>query len=79
MNTKHNELQEVNEYIKEYNLRPYTTEKLSGSLYNEIDDMTYLVVGFDDTYISYSSYRVALFHVLFDGGLLVACRGKINE
>lgn len=79
MNLKHNELPEVNHYIKEHNLKPCFEERYCGSLYNETDDITYIIVYDDNTYISYSSYFFANLEVVNYSGLLVTCRGKIHE
>ena len=69
----------MNQFIKENNLKPCFDENYCGSLYNETDDITYIIVNDDNTYISYSSYFFAQLEVVNYGGLLVTCRGKINE
>jgi hypothetical protein len=79
MKTIHNELPEVNQFIKENNLTPCLTEGLCGSCYNETDDITYIVVYDDNTYVSYSLYYIARRDALDRDGLLFICRGKIDE
>lgn len=79
MKLNHNKLPEVNQFIKENNLKPRLEERCWGSLYNEADDITYLVI--DDNY-TYTSYGIEYFAVLeasdFDC-FVVTCRGKIHE
>ena len=77
--SKHNELPEVNHYIKEHKLTPCDTEKECGGLYDGDDDITYLVVYKDNTYISYNSHYIAWFHSNISNDNLVICRGKIHE
>jgi hypothetical protein len=76
---EHNKLPEVNQFIKETNLTPCDTERMCGSLYNKSDDITYLVVYEDNTYISYGIEYFARREVIDGDGLLVICRGKIYD
>ena len=78
MNTKHNELPEVNQYIKKHKLTPSLVETLVGSCYNKSDDITHLVVEKDNTYVSYGDYDMARLDANKHKDLLVVCRGKIN-
>lgn len=79
MKLEHNKLPEVNQFIKENNLKPCLEERLYGSLYNSSDDVTYLVI--DDNY-EYTSYGIEYFALRearnFDY-FVVTCRGKIHE
>lgn len=77
--SNHNKLPEVNNYIKKHKLRPCETEEMCGSLYDNFNDITYLVVYGDNTYISYSSHYTAYREVSVYNGSLVVCRGKIHE
>jgi hypothetical protein len=79
MKTNHNGLPEVNQFIKENNLTPCEAEKMCGSLYSESDDITYIVVNNDNTYISYSLFYYAHLEWVNHDVLLFICRGKIND
>lgn len=79
MSTNHNELPEVNQFIKENNLIPCFAERWCGSVYDSTNDMTYIVVKKNNTYLTFSSHYFAHRKALEYNSLLVICRGKINE
>lgn len=79
MQINYNELQNVNDYIKDNKLQPTIIETLMGKQYNELVDITYLVVDIEkNTYTSYCNMIGALIHKTVGNKKIAICKGEIK-
>lgn len=69
----------VNEFIVKYNLKPSDDELLLGHGYNSFNDITYLVVMNDNTYITFNFKYFADEYAKLHNGTVVVCKGEIKD
>ena len=73
------ELMDVNEYIKENQLKPSFIEKSGGASFDNINDITYLVIYDDNTYQSFEYAYMAVREARITNSTLVICKGEIKN
>lgn len=69
----------VNEFIVKYNLKPSDDELLFGHSYNNTNDITYLVIMNDNTYITFYIKYLAYEYAKLHNGTVVVCKGEIKD